>query len=164
MGLHQGSKCRWGIADPTSLYSSLFLVGNEVVTNCSKGNFIAFVKDQNMDYGGRLIQSPTHREKNTMASISSISLSGMHAAQTQLDSSAHNIANSSTPEFRRQQVVQTEQKDAGVSTSLTKAANAGHALESDLVAQLQAKNAFLANLAVFKTSNQMAGALLNKTA
>ena len=37
-------------------------------------------------------------------------------------------------------------------------------MESDLVAQLQAKNAFLANLAVFKTSNQMAGALLNKTA
>ncbi len=99
-----------------------------------------------------------------MASISSISLSGMHAAQTHLDSSAHNIANSSTPEFQRQQVVQTEQKDAGVSTTLTKATFAGHALETDLVAQLQAKNAFLANLAVFKTANQMAGALLDKTA
>ena len=29
-------------------------------------------------------------------------------------------------------------------------------------AQLQAKNSFLANLAVFKTSNQMAGALLDQ--
>ena len=99
-----------------------------------------------------------------MASISSISLSGMNAAQTHLDSSAHNIANNSTTEFRRQQVVQTEQKDGGIATALTKAADAGHALETDLVAQLQAKNAFLANLAVFKTSNQMAGALLDKTA
>lgn len=99
-----------------------------------------------------------------MASISSISLSGMNAAQTQLDSSAHNVANNSTPEFRRQQVVQTEQKDGGVSAAITRSANEGHALEADLVAQLQAKNAFLANLAVFKTSNQMAGALLDKTA
>jgi hypothetical protein len=31
-----------------------------------------------------------------------------------------------------------------------------------MVAQLQAKNAFLANLAVFKTSNAMAGALLDR--
>jgi flagellar basal body rod protein FlgC len=164
MGLHQGSKCRWGIADPISLYSSQMLAGEKVVTNCCSGVFIAFVKGSNIVYGAYLIQTPTNRKRHTMASVSSISLSGMNAAQTQLDSSAHNIANSSTPEFRRQQVVQTEQKDAGVSTSLTKAADAGHALESDLVAQLQAKNAFLANLAVFKTSNQMAGALLDKTA
>jgi hypothetical protein len=32
------------------------------------------------------------------------------------------------------------------------------------VTQLQAKNAFLANLAVFKTSDKMAGALLDQTA
>ena len=99
-----------------------------------------------------------------MASVSSISLSGMNAAQALLDSSAHNVANSSTPEFRRQQVVQTEQKDGGVSAEIAKSENEGHALETDLVAQLQAKNAFLANLSVFKTSNQMAGALLDKTA
>ncbi len=99
-----------------------------------------------------------------MSSVLSISLSGMHAAQSLLDSSAHNVANSSTPEFRRQQVVQTEQKDGGVSSAIAKSANEGHALESDLVAQLQAKNAFLANLAVFKTGNQMAGALLDKSA
>jgi len=40
----------------------------------------------------------------------------------------------------------------------------GPALETDVVAQLQAKNAFLANLAVFKTSNKMAGALFDTTA
>lgn len=99
-----------------------------------------------------------------MASTSSISMSGMNAAQTRLDSAAHNVANTNTVGFRRQEVVQTEQKDGGVSTSLTKATVEGSALETDMVAQLQAKNAFLANLALFKTSNQMVGALLDKIA
>lgn len=99
-----------------------------------------------------------------MTSVSSISLSGMHAAQTRLDSSAHNVANAETSPFRRQEVVQTEQKDGGVSTSLRKSAVEGAALETDMVSQLQAKNAFLANLAVFKTSNQMTGALLDQKA
>lgn len=99
-----------------------------------------------------------------MASVSSISLSGMNAAQTRLASSAHNVANTETAGFRRQEVVQTEQKDGGVSTVLTKSTVDGSAMETDLVAQLQAKNVFLANLAVFKTSNQMTGALLAKKA
>lgn len=97
-----------------------------------------------------------------MASISSIALSGMRAAQTSLDASAHNVANLNTPGFRRQEVVQTEEKEGGVSTTITQSSVEGPALETDLVAQLQAKNAFLANLSVFKTSNQMAGALLDK--
>lgn len=99
-----------------------------------------------------------------MASISSIALSGMNAAQTQLNVSAHNVANLSTEGFKRQQTVQTEQPDGGVKTSVTRSPVEGNALEADVVSQLQAKNAFLANLAVFKTSNQMAGALLDKTA
>ena len=97
-----------------------------------------------------------------MASISSIALSGMRAAQTSLDASAHNVANLNTPGFRRQEVVQTEEKEGGVSTTITQSRVEGPALETDLVAQLQAKNAFLANLSVFKTSNQMAGGLLDK--
>ena len=88
----------------------------------------------------------------------------MNAAQTRLDSAAHNIANTETTPFRRQEVVQAEQKDGGISTSLSKSAVEGSALETDMVAQLQAKNAFLANLAVFKTSNQMTGALLDQKA
>ena len=43
-------------------------------------------------------------------------------------------------------------------------AAAGEALEADVVAQLQAKNAYLANLAVFKAADKMAGVLLDKTA
>jgi flagellar hook protein FlgE len=99
-----------------------------------------------------------------MSSVSSISLSGMRAAQTRLDSSAHNIANTETSGFKRQEVAQTEQRGGGVATSLSKSSLEGTALETDMVAQLQAKNAFLANLAVFKTSNQMTGALLDQTA
>ena len=96
-----------------------------------------------------------------MASISSIALSGMNAAQVALNSSAHNVANMNNAQFRRQEVTQTAQTDGGVSTSLTSASIEGALLENDVVAQLQAKNSFLANLAVFKTGDQMAGAMLN---
>jgi flagellar basal body rod protein FlgG len=99
-----------------------------------------------------------------MASISSIALSGMNAAQTQLNVSAHNVANLSTEGFKRQQTVQTEQAGGGVNTTVTRSPVEGNALEADVVSQLQAKNSFLANLAVFKTSNQMAGALLDQKA
>ena len=88
----------------------------------------------------------------------------MIAAQTRLDSSAHNVANLETTPFRRQEVNQAERKGGGVTAATGKSPHQGAALETDMVAQLQAKNAFLANLAVFKTSNQMVGALLDKTA
>lgn len=97
-----------------------------------------------------------------MASISSVAVSGLHAAQKALDVAAHNVANVSTQAFRRQQLVQTERQSGGVSASTSQSTVEGPALESDLVAQLQAKNSFLANLAVFKTSNQMIGNLLDK--
>ena len=99
-----------------------------------------------------------------MNSISSISSSGMAAAQTRLQTSAHNIANLPTENFRRQEVSQTPQPGGGVSTTVSQAAQPGSALEADVVAQLQAKNEFLANLSVFKTTNTMQGALLDVTA
>ncbi len=95
-----------------------------------------------------------------MASISSIALSGMQAAQTTLNTSAHNVANLQTQGFRRQETVQTEQAGAGVQTHITRASTEGADLAADVVAQLQAKNAFLANLRVFKTGAEMAGTLL----
>ncbi len=96
-----------------------------------------------------------------MVSLSSIALSGMNAAQTQLQASAHNVANLNTEGFSRQEVKLTQQAEGGVSASLSTATRPGPALETDVVAQLQAKNAYLANLAVFKTQDKMAGALLN---
>jgi flagellar hook protein FlgE len=96
-----------------------------------------------------------------MASITSISLSGMNAAQIQLNASAHNIANLNTEGFSRQEVSLTAQHDGGVSASVGTASQPGASLETDVVSQLQAKNAFLANLAVFKTQDRMAGTLLS---
>lgn len=87
----------------------------------------------------------------------------MQAAQVSLNSSAHNVANLATPNFRREEVALSAQIGGGVDVSRHQSVEEGAWLEADVVAQLQAKNAFLANLAVFKTSNQMAGALLDKT-
>ena len=99
-----------------------------------------------------------------MSSTSSIALSGMNAAQQRLNVSAGNIANLGTPGYRRQEVTQSTAPEGGVTTQLQRAAAAGEALEADVVAQLQAKNAYLANLAVFKAADKMAGVLLDKTA
>ncbi|MEI8168850.1 MAG: hypothetical protein WCG50_04195, partial [Rhodoferax sp.] len=60
-----------------------------------------------------------------------------------------------------QEVVQSAHPGGGVSTKLTTATEVGPSLGTDVVAQLQAKNAFLASLAVFKTGDKMAGALLS---
>lgn len=98
-----------------------------------------------------------------MASISSIALSGMNAAQAQLNTAAHNIANSNTAGFTRQQTTLTAQPQGGVTATVAPASAPGEALVADVVSQLQAKNAFLANLAVFKTQDKMAGALFNQS-
>jgi flagellar basal body rod protein FlgG len=96
-----------------------------------------------------------------MSSVSSISLSGMNAARTALSASAFNIANLGADGFRRQQVELTSVAPAGVSATLGQAAVPGDAMVTDLLDMLQANSAFLANLAVFKTSANMAGTLLN---
>ncbi len=98
-----------------------------------------------------------------MTSISSIALSGMNAARARLEVSANNIANLDTPGYRRQEVAQSAQPGGGVSATEKKSAVQGSSLEADVVAQLQAKNVFLANLAVFKTGSKLAGSLLDKT-
>jgi flagellar hook protein FlgE len=98
---------------------------------------------------------------NAMNSIYSVSLSGMTAAQTALDSAASNVANASTADYRRREVSNLQTAPGGVVAQVRRSETPGPALETDLVAQLQAKNAFLANLAAFKTSDAMAGALLD---
>jgi flagellar basal body rod protein FlgG len=96
-----------------------------------------------------------------MSSVSAIALSGMNAAQTQLQANAHNIANLATRGFRREQVLQTSAPEGGVDTTLTQSADASNAMETDMVGLLESKNSFLANLAVFRISDRMAGALLD---
>lgn len=102
------------------------------------------------------------------SSLTSIAASGLQAAQTQLHTSAHNIANTQTAGFRRQSVAQQARPDgAGVDatvTQVTQPAQSGEALAADVVGQLAAKNAFLANLAVFRTGDQTLGRLLDDRA
>lgn len=96
-----------------------------------------------------------------MSALSAISLSGMKAAQTALGASAHNIANLSTADFRRDLITQASAAVGGVIASLRQATLEGHTLDADIVGQLAAKHQFLANLAVFKTHDQVLGALLD---
>ncbi len=96
-----------------------------------------------------------------MSPVASISLSGMRAAQAALDASAHNLANLGTPGLRTEPEVQSTNVGGGVATAFSQADAPGHAIEADVVDQLVARNGFLANLAVFRTGDQMLGALLD---
>ena len=95
--------------------------------------------------------------------ITSISLSGMDAALVHLGASAHNIANLNTDGFARQEVSQSTTNGGGTLATVS-ASGPGNNLATDMVQQLQAKNDFLANLSVFKTSDQMIGNLLDTIA
>jgi flagellar basal body rod protein FlgC len=95
-----------------------------------------------------------------MNSISSISLSGMNAAQTSMSASAFNIANPGIDGSRREQVQQSTVSPAGITANVGHAVRTGDDSVTDMVGMLQAKNAFLANLAVFKTGAGMTGTLL----
>ena len=53
-------------------------------------------------------------------------------------------------------LLQTQQADGSVEAALTTASLEGTSVEADVITQLQAKNAFLASLAVFMTSDKMA--------
>lgn len=100
-----------------------------------------------------------------MVSIGSIASSGLRAAQLQLDSSAHNVANLNTPGFKRQTVeLQEEPDQGGVRASLGRADSEGASLETDAVGQMVATYAFKANVQVLKTADQMMGTLLDEKA
>lgn len=96
-----------------------------------------------------------------MTHLNATPLSGMNAAQHLLQTTAHNIANLNTEGFKRRRVAQTKQANGGVASAPTSANEPGPALATDVVAQLQAKNAFLANLSVFRAQDTMLGTLLD---
>lgn len=96
-----------------------------------------------------------------MNTISSIALSGVHAASTRLDVSGHNIANAQTPGFHRQVVHQQSQETAGVMTTVGKADEVGSDVAADLVEQMQASYSYKANLRTIQTQEQMVGSLLD---
>lgn len=86
----------------------------------------------------------------------------MQAAQQRLQASAHNVANAQTEGFTRLEVVQQSRSEVGgVDAATRRAESVGMSLESEMVDQLSARNAFVANATVFRTADRMAGALLN---
>jgi len=96
-----------------------------------------------------------------MNSLTSIALSGLAAATTRMDVAGHNIANASTPAFRRQQVVQQAQAGGGVSVQVTHADAIGGDLAADLVDQKVALYSFKANLRTVQVEDEMLGSLLD---
>lgn len=98
----------------------------------------------------------------TMSSILAIASSGLQAAQLRLDSSAHNVANLNTPDFRRQTVAQQSVPNlGGVQAQIGQADQPGVPLEGEAVEQFVASYAFKANVLVLRTADEMAGALLD---
>lgn len=81
-----------------------------------------------------------------------------------LDSSAHNIANVQTGNFRRQEVTQQSQPQGGVKADVWRADVAGNALVEDMVQQRSASYAFVASLKVIQTEKKMMGSLLDEKA
>jgi flagellar hook-associated protein FlgK len=93
---------------------------------------------------------------------SSTALSGMYAAQSKLNASAHNIANLGTQGFTRQEVLQSSAAGGGTQVSLRSSpAGVGNNLEADLIQQLQSALTYQANVSVLKTNNQVMGTLIN---
>lgn len=97
-------------------------------------------------------------------STPSAASSGLQAAQLRLDTSAHNVANLNTPNFKRQSVVQQAQPNGGVGATVQTATETGASLAQDTVEQISATYAFKANLQVFRAQDRMLGALLDKKA
>lgn len=92
---------------------------------------------------------------------SAIAQSGMNAALLRLDSSAHNIANLQTENFRRQEVVQESLAQGGVKASVKQAEVVGSSLVDDVVQQRSASYAFIASLKIIQTEAKMMGTLLD---
>lgn len=95
-----------------------------------------------------------------MTAIASIAQSGMQLAQQRLHASAHNVANQQTPGFQRQQVVQQALPTGGVQGQTVRGLE-GAAPEQDVVEQISASYAYLANLQVLRTNDRMQGQLLD---
>lgn len=92
----------------------------------------------------------------------STALTGIGAAQERLRASAQNVANLSTPGYRREAVsLATLPNEAGVKVSRTQEAQAGVSAERELVEQRSATYSYVANLRVLQTQINTTGALLD---
>lgn len=98
---------------------------------------------------------------SSIASVSSIALSGMRAAASGLQARAHNVANAATEGFRRQVTVNQEAAGGGVASQVQAAGGEGSDLADDLVGGLSARNGFQANARVLREADDTLGSLLD---
>lgn len=102
-------------------------------------------------------------------SASAIGVSGLRAAQTRLDTAAHNLANAQTPGFRRHVVQQSALPGTGgVQTQVLREASPQSGdlarMAEDLVEQRVALHGYAANLKTIETEHRMLGSLLDASA
>lgn len=92
----------------------------------------------------------------------SIARSGMQSATVRLRNSAHNIANSQTPEFRNHRTQQTSRRDGG-SEAYTRVDKepAEVNVADEFVQQALAKVQFAASARVIETDLDLKGSLLD---
>ncbi len=96
------------------------------------------------------------------SSLLSVARSGLQAAQTRLDVAAHNIANLNTEGAVRQTVQAQPLPGGGVQVQTAPAAEPGPQLVQDVVDQMAASQAFVAQVQVLKTAQSLDDALLNR--
>ena len=94
----------------------------------------------------------------------SASLSGLNAAQFRLDVAANNIANISSQNFTRQDVIQSNSANGGVNVSVRSSTMTDNSLEADMVDQLQSVYLYKANLSVLKKNIDLMGFLIDTKA
>jgi flagellar hook-associated protein FlgK len=101
-------------------------------------------------------------------SAAAVGLSGMRAAQSRLDSHAHNIANAQTPGFQRQLTTKTARPaSGGVDAHIgqeTQPSEPMSRLAEDLIGQRQSLYSFAANLRTVQAHDRMLGTLLDTRA
>lgn len=95
------------------------------------------------------------------ASTTAISASGMRDAAQRLRSAAHNLANLQTEGFRPEEVISSTVQGGGVTTSTQSSETEGVSIEAELVSQLQARSAYLANLSAFKAAARGQGRIVD---
>ncbi|WP_045737920.1 flagellar basal body protein [Xanthomonas sp. MUS 060] len=97
----------------------------------------------------------------SIASSSSIALSGMRAAASGLQVRANNIANLATEGFQRAVPVDQEAAGGGVVSQVQAAGGQGRDMVDDMVGGLSARNAFQANARVLRAADDSLGHLLD---
>jgi hypothetical protein len=96
-----------------------------------------------------------------MKAITGIATSGLRAASSGLQATAHNLANLATPDATRQTVALSAQATAGVSSTVVDAPADPAAPIEDVAAMLTYKAMAGANLFVLKVADQTLGSLLD---